>query len=244
MPRLSLFARVPAYGRPAWHGPKRHPESTEHFNSIATLQHVARTLTLAPFDGVLVDPPRKPDESGAIDPWLCAMVLALAAPSLQVGFRNKPARKAGSPDPEPLLGKQWIGHQPPAVPLLSLRVLVAANRWMAEDQLEYVLQRFPQITYPARSRIRAEEDVPIVVGTPQEVTDDLERLLAQHTAAHRHANHNPVDESTETPDACWALELVPIHIPGSYEAFVRMVAPQLRHRGLIGEHANPWRPTI
>ena len=243
MPALRLFARVPGYGRPAWHGPSRHPESTEHFNSVATLQHVARTLALAPFDGALVDPPSEPTEPGAIDPWLCAMVLALAAPSLRVGLRSSAARKAGTPDLGPLLGSQWMGDKPFAGPLLSVRVLVAANRWMAEDQLEYVLRHYPQ-TAPPRTRNRCETDTPIVVGTPQEVTDDLERLLSAQATAQNTESDNPDLPPGQPHPAPCALELVPIHIPGSYEAFVRMVAPQLRHRGLIGEHADSWRPTI
>ena len=248
MSRLRLFARVPAYGQPSWHGPDRHPESTHRFNSVVTLQHVARTLAVAPFDGVLVDPPGNQNEPGAVDPWLCAMVLALAAPTLAVGFRCQASRKAGSPDPGPLLGGQWLGDQPLMGPLISARVIVAANRWMAEDQLEYVLRRYPQITPPgkpkpsmspawatlsrARGRNRPSEDIPIVVGTPQEVADDLERMLVER------------ESSTAAHEGPWNLELVPIHIPGSYETFVRMVVPQLRHRGLIGEHADSWRPTI
>lgn len=269
MTRLRLFARVPAFGQSAWYGPNRHPESTEHFNSMDTLQHVARTLSLGSFDGALVDPPWRNDEPGATDPWVCAMALALAAPALRVGFRNAATRKAGTPKLAPVLGTQWLGEEPAIGPIVSVRVLVAANRWMAEDQLEYVLRHYPQSHPPVkptgreasppkplrRSRIRPAENIPIVVGTPQEVADDLERLLASRAssaaspAVSRSALHNRTADgktarSTPHHEALRTLELVPIHIPGSYEAFVRMVVPQLRHRGLIGEHPDSWRPTF
>lgn len=240
--RWRLSALVPAYGRPAWFGPGRHPDSADDFGSVASLQHIARTLALGQFDLALIDPASRADAPGAFDPWLGAMALALAAPGLRVGLRRAPLRRAAAPDIASLLGGQWAGLLSASQPVLSVRVLVAANRWMAEDQLAYVLRHYP--TTPVQAG-RRDDDIPTVVGTPKEVADGLEELFAKHGSESDQAGQ--VDQPDRTGQAGGAvapmLELVPVHIPGSYEAFVRMVVPQLRLRGLIGEHGSPWRPT-
>jgi hypothetical protein len=242
-----LSALVPTYGRPAWFGPDRHPDSADDFGSVASLQHIARTLASGGFDLALIDPASRADGPAVFDPWLGAMVMALAAPGLRVGLRREPVRRTGAPDPAALLGGQWAGLLSPSQPLLSVRVLVAANRWMAEDQLEYALRHYPLGSGRAGRR---EADIPTVVGTPKEVADDLEGLFARR--AHESASEEQpmqveLPARAAQPDtsvvAVPMLELVPVHIPGSYEAFVRMVVPQLRRRGLIGEHGSPWRPT-
>lgn len=247
MTDLMLCARVPAYGAPAWFGEHRHPESSDDFSSVDNLQHIARTLTAGRFELMLVDPPpTAQDRPGTLDPGLCALVLALAAPRLRVGLCCSPPRRAAFADPSRLLGAQWAGIAP--VPITcSLRVLVASTRWMAEDQFAYMQQHFP-VPAPLKTSAGlslaletpapespAEIDPPILVGTPAEVADELQERLQTR----RDALVDP-DSPTQTRPV---LELLPIHIPGSYEAFVRMVVPQLRRRGLIGEHALPWRPT-
>jgi hypothetical protein len=250
---LLLCARVPAYGAPAWLGERRHPESTDDFGSVNNLQHIAGTLSAGGFELLLVDPPPSAENRpGTLDAGLCALVLALAAPSLRVGLSHTPPRRAFLADPSRLLGAQWAGIAP--VPITcSVRVLVAATRWMAEDQFAYMQQHFPgpsplraaaghgvTLETPTREtstrETLTEVDPPILVGTPAEVADELQARL------------QALCDSQETPDSPTqvrpVLELLPIHIPGSYEAFVRMVVPQLRRRGMIGEHASPWRPTI
>lgn len=233
---LMLCARVPAYGDPAWHGPLRHPESADDFGSIANLQHIARTLAHGGFELLLVDPPVHASAPGAIDPCQAAIVLALAAPALRIGLRHAPAGRAAVTSPQALLGAQWAGVSP-VNPSCSVSVLVGANRWLAEDQLEFLMQRFPAPKATTARQSRSDEVDPdpmpaIIVGSPAEVVDELERRLAR-SATRRAEATAPIGRPI--------VELVPLHIPGSYEAFVRMVVPELRRRGLIGEDADPWR---
>jgi hypothetical protein len=248
---VMLCARVPAYCMSAWCGEGRHPESADDFGTVANMQHIARTLAKGGFELMLVDPPESPARSRpALDPSLCALVLALAAPCVRVGLSRDLRRRALQADPGHLLGAQWAGIAP--VPITcSVKVLVAGTRWMAEDQFTYLEKHFPQVAAHRTSPVgpvgeaKAEAaqdpalvhdtdcDPAILVGTPAEVVDELEDMVRAQCAQAAAAG-TPVERP--------AIELVPVHIPGSYEAFVRMVVPQLRRRGLIGEHAATWRP--
>jgi hypothetical protein len=231
---LLLCARVPAYSAPAWFGERRHPESTDDFGTLGHLQHIARTLAGGGFELLLIDPPQGHAASCTLDPGLCAVVLAQAAPLIRVGLRRPVPRRTAQADPSRLLGAQWAGIAP--VPIAcSVRVLVGSTRWMAEDQFAFVQQHFP-LPEPLGTEATAtphEPEASVLVGTPSEIVDDLERLLASQDP-----QAAPEGPRRTRP----AVELVPIHIPGSYEAFVRMVVPQLRRRGLISEHGGPWRP--
>jgi hypothetical protein len=245
--RWRLSALVPAYGQTAWLGQDRHPESSDDFGSVASLQHIARTLALGQFELALIDPASRAHGPGIFDPWLGAMVMAMAAPALRVGLRRAPLSRTKAPDPGGLLGRQWAGLLLPHQSVLSVRVIVAANRWMAEDQLEFALRHYPLASGGGGHR---DAQIPTVVGTPNEVADDLEGLFAHRgqelPRIVQATQDDPGPAAAPSGDPAAAapmLELVPVHIPGSYEAFVRMVVPQLRRRGLIGEHGSPWRPT-
>jgi alkanesulfonate monooxygenase SsuD/methylene tetrahydromethanopterin reductase-like flavin-dependent oxidoreductase (luciferase family) len=66
------------------------------------------------------------------------------------------------------------------------------------------------ITHSGRGTLH---ELPLFVGTPQQVADGLEEWF--------------------TSEACDGFVLAATHIPGAYEDFVRLVVPELQRRGLF-----------